>query len=511
MSLYATCDAKDVPSVMHVFQRAAAEVGMQANTAKTQVWGVPRETLPPEARQWHTDAVKILGNTVDRSAGDLVPPQLGDGAAAFTLAMERVIKGMEQIWALHQHGLSRQSAQGLARVLASTKPQHVLRSTRVSDAQAEAYDRVAEKIWEKILEPIGGFTREQRLQLHLPIQEGGFSVGGASARADAAYVLGNMAAWPEVLEAAEATGAESLRQLAPSIVEALEEASTRLATNVGAPEALRWRTDRPMTTKGKQREWTRAITAKKKQELLEVAPRRQAIAIQSGSGPDAGLYLSLPSEESHRMADAQFTKATKRRMGMPVHDGMEAQRACGHVKANGSRCGKQLDAEGHHAATCECGGAFERQHDAIRDLLCRRVAADLAAATTIEQRIAGEHEDAAEGARLDVAVSLPGNATEYLDVSVVDAFSENAATEFGRARKPGLAARAMENKKRTKYPPALRLVPFVIEAHGRLGEAAARWLQKAYKGDAALRRSLCAELAALLQSHAASRIMAAIT
>ena len=139
------------------------------------------------------------------------------------------------------------------------------------------------------------------------------------------------------------------------------------------------------------------------------------------------------------MADAQFLKASARRMGMPVHEGKEAQCTCGNVKANGSRCGKQLDAEGHHAAICECGGAYERQHDAIRDLLLRRLASGLSATATIGQRISGMHADAAEGVRLDVAVSRIGMATEYLDVAVVDAYSATAATEVCCACKGGTA------------------------------------------------------------------------
>ena len=337
--------------------------------------------------------------------------------------------------------------------MASSKPQHVLCSTHVTTEQAEKYDRVAEKIWDRILAPTGGFSLEQRMQLHLPIQEGGFSVGGTSLRAEAAYVAGNMAAWGEIQAAAGAVGVEALQRLTPSIVEALDKASTNVATAAGAPEALQWRTDRPMATKGKQKEWTRAIAAKMKKELLAKAPRRQAVAIQSSTDPDAGYWLSVATDESHKMADAQCLNASVRRMGMPVHEGKEAQRTCGNVTANGSRYGQQLDAEGHPAATCECGCAYERQHDAIRDLLCRRLASDLSATTTIEQRISGMHEEAAEGARLDVAVSRIGTATEYLDVAVVDAFSATAATEVCRARKGGTAAREIENKKRQHIPP----------------------------------------------------------
>ena len=62
-----------------------------------------------------------------------------------------------------------------------------------------------------------------------------------------------------------------------------------------------------------------------KKELLAKAPRRQAVAIQSATDPDAGYWLSVATEESHKMANAQFLKASARRMGMPVHEGKEAQ------------------------------------------------------------------------------------------------------------------------------------------------------------------------------------------
>ena len=167
--------------------------------------------------------MQILGNTVERSSG----PEFGNGSHAFDVVTEKVIKGLEQLWALHQHGLSAQSAQALARVLASTKPQHVLRSTRVTKEQAEKYDRVAEKIWDRILAPKNGLSNEQRMQLHLPIQEGGFSVGGASLRAEAAYVAGNMAAWSEIQAAAGAVGVEALQRLTPPIVDALDKPRPR--------------------------------------------------------------------------------------------------------------------------------------------------------------------------------------------------------------------------------------------------------------------------------------------
>ena len=46
-------------------------------------------------------------------------------------------------------------------------------------------------------------------------------------------------------------------------------------------------------------------------------------------------------------------------------------------------------------------------------------------------------------------------------------------------------------------------MPFAIEAHGRLGEAASAWLAIAYRGQPGLKRELLAEVCAHVQAHTA--------
>ena len=261
--------------------------------------------------------------------------------------------------------------------------------------------------------------------------------------------------------------------------------------------------------KGKQRDWTRCVQVERKKQLLETAPRRQIIAMHSGSHPDAGLFLSLPGADGHRMGDEQLVIAVKRRLGMQCvpHPGA----ACANRKATGCTCGQPLDVEGHHAAVCESGGALDRRHNSIRDMLKRRLAEDLGAATHDEQRVEAMAGGCRTEARLDVAVTLVGKPTVYLDVAVVDAYSTNAAMELARCQRAGVAARTMENKKRSKYQHDKALVPFVVETHGRLGEAATKWLMQAYHGHHEQRRCMLAELSALVQSHTAGMVVAAAT
>ena len=165
------------------------------------------------------------------------------------------------------------------------------------------------------------------------------------------------------------------------------------------------------------------------------------------------------------MADEQLRIATARRFGAVCY---EAGRRCHNRKESGERCGDLLDQQGHHGSVCECGGALGRRHDGLRDLLKRRLAEHLGASTHLEQH-APSMAIQNDTARLDVAVTLPGTPTQYLDVAIVDAYSVSIGIEMQRAKRPGMAAQSMEHKKRAKYGAGQRMVPFIIEAHGRLG------------------------------------------
>ena len=60
-----------------------------------------------------------------------------------------------------------------------------------------------------------------------------------------------------------------------------------------------------------------------------------------------------------------------------------------------------------------------------------------------------------------------------MDVAYTNAVSSDAAATLRAARTPGKAASEREEHKRKRYPPELNphaaLIPFVVEARGRLG------------------------------------------
>ena len=183
---------------------------------------------------------------------------------------------------------------------------------------------------------------------------------------------------------------------------------------------------------------------------------------------------------------------------------------CQHKHPDGSVCGAVLDPKGQHARSCAVGGWLVRRHDAgcaVLKAWCEEVGC------TVHEEVVLPHAAASRPeARMDLIIHAPRVAVPIrVDLTVVSALSQDALAR-GSARRAGTAAAAAENDKRARYP-GLKMVPFVIEDHGRMGEdalalvrllappldversAAIRWLQQA--------------LGSVLQRHAADAVLAA--
>ena len=98
--------------------------------------------------------------------------------------------------------------------------------------------------------------------------------------------------------------------------------------------------------------------------------------------------------------------------------------------------------------------------------------------------------------------------TYYVDLTVVDPLSDNAALLRQRARKDGAAAEDAADDKLRKYPGATA-IPFAIESYGRLSRAAKDWLQMAYHEEPQKKQAFLNQLAVAMQSHTAFMILAA--
>ena len=122
--------------------------------------------------------------------------------------------------------------------------------------------------------------------------------------------------------------------------------------------------------------------------------------------------------------------------------------------------------------------------------------------------------DAAEESRMDLVIRVPGIAQPvHVDVTVADATSREALSK-NAANRDGVAAQVLENRKRSKYP-NIRVMPFSVEAHGRLGEDAMKLAKTIAPADPKYRSSAIADLyqrvASLLQRTQADAIISATT
>ena len=210
------------------------------------------------------------------------------------------------------------------------------------------------------------------------------------------------------------------------------------------------------------------------------------------------------------------------------------------VRANGA-----ADVKGIHQQLCNVGGGVDRRHNRLRDWLkgwlervCHVPWAD------IEQHVpewdkwtqakcpttgallfrtvrtaAGDVQEPVmevKHAMLDVAFHDDEGTQGYVDVAYSNACSQDAAETLRAARTAGRAASEREEHKRKRYPPAANphaeLIPFVVEARGRLGAEALPFLRQHAPAEEPLRSAALAratrEISIITQRGLAALLLA---
>ena len=225
-----------------------------------------------------------------------------------------------------------------------------------------------------------------------------------------------------------------------------------------------------------------------------------------------------------------------------------------------------MDALDFHAGTCECGGGVIQRHNAIRDWLAAWIARLTGRPTDTEEyvvawnrpavdaanqpvwekaaegphrleggvlvdvqgypvdadgyrvsRTTGERVQKVERAKLDVAFIDGEGRRAYADVAVTSAATTNPDNLAKRARTDGSAASDMVRSKQSKYPqdrsPATPMVPFVVEALGRLSPEAQALLGAVAPADKKVRsqvlRTAKQTLSVLVQTGLAELLLSA--
>ena len=321
----------------------------------------------------------------------------------------------------------------------------------------------------------------------------------------------------------------------------------------------------------RQSELMEGVHAAKESELLAALWREdptggEVAEAYSSGGPHSGDFLlpplpGAPGDKAPLMPDDECVTALRARFRLPYpaflprfqrergpaqhcnHQHSGASAICGHrlVRANGA-----ADAKGVHQQLCNVGGGVDRRHNSVRDWLrtwlvtvCRVPSAEVEqhvpewdkwvqarCPVTNVLRVRRVQREGAEvvepvtvlkRAVLDVAFRDDEGAMVYVDVAYTNASSEDAAASLRAARTAGKAASEREDAKRRRYPPAANphaeLVPFVLEARGRLGAEVLPFLRQHAPAEEPLRSAALAratrELSILTQRGLASLLLAA--
>ena len=350
------------------------------------------------------------------------------------------------------------------------------------------------------------WTQEARKRAFLPMANGGLGLSSVELMAPAAVAASWQATIPAIQER---LGMESPAQLiaaSPWLMKVQQDAGPALRLLLGQQDA---NLGDENIREFRQSEIIKLRSQQQHDALLERpgAAQRELAALRSAGGKGAGAWLNPPTEASHRYADPQWKAALATRLDLdiPGHVG-----TCTHLRPDGSLCGATLDPKGKHARACICQGWRSRKHDGLCGSLadwCTEQGCQVVREVLIPQASSELVE-----ARLDLVIRAPGVAHPiYVDVTVADATALEALAKNSGGR-DAAAAQVLESRKRAKYP-GITMVPFAVEAHGRVGPAAMGLIRQLAPKEPRARANALASLyqgmAAVLQRTQADAVLTA--
>ena len=442
----------------------------------------------------------------------------------------------------------------------------LLRSGVATVAECEQWDAAVLAFWEHELGR--AFTVGQRHQFFLPLKLGGCGFQSATWRRAPALVGSWELCFQAVAQALASSSAAAFRDACPRVEATLVAAAAEMALP-GAQARFEWTKLFGAPARRRQRALAAAVHDRMHTVLRASLSEADRADLLSAGGAGAGLFLLPPEDESHVMSDEYFAVSMRRRLRcsfaaryvaptMPTH--------CNHRPHSGVICGAPLDARDLHASTCERGGGFVQRHNTIRDWLATWLERFTGRPTATEAFVpawdrpvvdaqgqpvwveaaagasgvdgeghlvdaqghridtegyrvnaAGERIQKVERAKLDVTFIDGDGRRAYADVAVTSAATSSAVNLAKRASAAGAAAGDMVRTKRSKYPaaksPATPMVPFVVEALGRLSPEANDLLNAVAPADQKVRskvlRTAKQTLSVLVQTGLAELLLSA--
>ena len=368
-----------------------------------------------------------------------------DESAALLRARQQLC---QTITRLHDCGLSTQMCTGLLRVATSGDFTFMARAVglpaQVQCQLDHTLQTTLSTLWHTPLD------EQQLVRTFLPLRLGGLGFSRVSWIADVAHAASWLSAMDHIFHAC---GVRTIPELAQQ-VHAFEPIARTLPSLMPAgtdtPAALLVETPGAIPT---QRQLLEGTLQQHHSALVESIQDRPPLSamLRSMAGPGSGLWCMLPEDELHLLEDSQFRRLVRLRLGEQPPTAQLIE---------------------------QVGGGVVRRHDAVRDAVIASLRDPLLGLSHVDrEQIVVTASPDSPNSRLDVIAVLGDGTKHYLDVTIAVPTTVTAL-RAGSSETDGAAAAALEAHKRTKYS-ALHVTPFVLEAGGRHGEAAAAFLRRA--------------------------------
>jgi len=559
--IYLVLPKGDIHAAVAAARALFGAAGLHLQPGKTRVWTPRAETdVPGTFRLGEEEPARdalprvrslpCLGGTLPyvRAAEHLDEVSLGDleGPAAAALAAIDTLTAC--LTELRQVGLRLHEALLLHKTFADGAVTHFLRLASMPDAWCEEWDLRVRRLWETEVTR-RPFTEAERALLFTPLSSGGMGLQSASKRRHAAF----LASWELCLQQTGAAlgcpSAHAFRAALPTCTARIEQAAAALSASFPGEEtyAFDWGSLFADAAQGRQAELMEDAHRGAFSALLSSLSETDQGRVRSGGGSGAGAFFQLPARGAAcPLADTFLRVALRDRLLAPhaAHDphpagppapSTQCQKIYGPGSDNrGQYCGKDLDADGRHARTCNVGGDVDAGHDSIADWLAllinrwtgqRALREQVVPAWNRPKKVRGEivtevvdgvRVPKMELARLDVSFYATDGHYTHVDVTVPTVETVQVAKRRQRAHADGAAAADAEADKHRRYRaasnPTEPLVAFAVEARGRLGREARQLLQALAPAGpsrgAELHRAY-SELSTLVQLRSATLLLAA--
>ena len=472
--------------------QALAPLGLALNTDKTAVWSpAGRRAVPTDLQANYVEALPVLGSHLKAPGdSDEAPLFMNDPGHGLQSAKQRLTQLWQRLGPLMKAGLKRQAVGALLRAYAGPASQYASQLSPASDIVTAAYDDALKAVWASLAER--NVDDDAAVRMGLPAKLGGVGVQWAKTRRYAAYWAGWTAAIEHVQDDLGLLTIDGVLQALPRVTqelvasnEGMRAQGLPLAEGAGLAEAL--------MSHAKQKHMLARMHKTTLAEVRDKLPTDMAKACFLGAGgPGAAGFLQYPEDSSTSMEDVHWSVALRQRLGMRRAECAErelpiASSRCCCRRADGQQCGHDLDEDGFHGCTCQCGGGVLKRHGGLEVATGGLVKRWRLEAPLYEQRVPSwdrqrrrvrPGEDPIERAILDIEYH-EGNIRRWIDVSVRHSGAGNVAERTAAARRQGEAARRGEREKHQRYDAAGdSLTAFVVEAAGCIGGEARQWLRQ---------------------------------